>query len=141
MNIYLVRHGESKGNVNKKIHLTTADHAIPLSKKGEEEAEAAGYFLKKHFQKHFQDRFCLSPSSYIRVWNSPYRRTRQTAKIIHEVMTETGSLQVDQREHLLLCEQQFGLFDGVPTRGLPVLYPNEYKHYQKQEQNNGKFFL
>ena len=29
MRIFLVRHGESMGNVDRAVHLTMADHAIP----------------------------------------------------------------------------------------------------------------
>lgn len=32
--IFLVRHGESEGNVDKSVHEKMADHAIPLSENG-----------------------------------------------------------------------------------------------------------
>jgi len=38
----LVRHGESEANVNNTLYSTVADHAVKLSKKGEEQARDAG---------------------------------------------------------------------------------------------------
>lgn len=38
MRLYLVRHGESQGNVNQKVHSKMADHAIPLSTQDHEQA-------------------------------------------------------------------------------------------------------
>ena len=42
MNIYLVRHGQSEGNIDPTIYTHTADHAIPLSDLGREQAKEAG---------------------------------------------------------------------------------------------------
>lgn len=47
---------------------------------------------------------------HIRLWVSPYRRTRQTAEI---VAAECGNSISSTKEHLLLAEQQFGLFEGM----------------------------
>ena len=42
MRILLVRHGESLGNVDPLIDAMTADHAVPLSVRGVEQAREAG---------------------------------------------------------------------------------------------------
>jgi broad specificity phosphatase PhoE len=42
------------------------------------------------------------------MWVSPYKRTRETAEII---MEEAGMYIWDVKEHILLGEQQFGLFE------------------------------
>ena len=47
-------------------------------------------------------------------------RTRQTADGIEETC---GAFIADRREDILLCEQQFGLFDGIADKDLPVQFP------------------
>jgi len=39
--IFLIRHGESVANVDKKVHLTVPDHAIGLSDLGHQQADRA----------------------------------------------------------------------------------------------------
>ncbi len=148
MRIFLVRHGQSMGNVDQSVHLTTADHAIPLSDRGKEQATGAGEFLRDFYKdlpsvpdyaamrESYGDVMRFKPQRP-RVWTSPYLRTRQTADGICEAM---GKHVLDRREHILLCEQQFGLFDGIPDEELPVKYPDEHAHYKKQEEFEGRFW-
>ncbi|MBN2702762.1 MAG: histidine phosphatase family protein [Pontiellaceae bacterium] len=131
MRILLVRHGESLGNVDKTVHARLPDHAIPLSEKGEEQARQAGRFICEHYKAYRE------PPPLIRIWTSPYERTRRTARIIQE---EMYCQKVDIREHINLCEQQFGLFDGIPDDELPVRFPDEYAHYTKCEAHEGRFW-
>ncbi len=132
MRIFLVRHGESMGNVDTGVHRRMADHAIPLSDRGREQAQEAGRALDRHFAG-------LYPATppRIRLWTSPYRRTRATADGLQET---AGRWFTDRREHVLLCEQQFGLFDGVPDEELTALFPAEHAHYRKQEEFEGRFW-
>lgn len=74
---------------------------------------------------------------HVRLWSSPYRRTRETAEAI---LSQAGRWITDQREHILLCEQQFGLFDGVPDEELPKRFPAEFEHYDKCCRFEGKFW-
>lgn len=131
MNIFLVRHGQSEANVDKSVYLTTADHAIPLSDLGIMQATQAGQFLKDYFREY------SASGEKIRLWNSPYLRTRQTADRIEEAC---GELITDRREDILLCEQQFGLFDGIPDEELSEHFPVEYAHYEKCERHEGQFW-
>jgi len=158
MRIYLVRHGESLGNVDKSTHLNTADHAIPLSPDGHKQAKKTAKFLVDHFydgmhflkpgdrsrEKLIRERHgdqSLSKAVF-RVWTSPYERCRQTARYIADAFDSQGDAgwRVDLREHILLCEQQFGLFDGIPTEELPKQYPNEHAYYKKLEDAAGRFW-
>ena len=132
MRIFLVRHGESQGNVDMKVHAEMADHAIPLSTLGREQAREAGRALNQYLNS--RDDF---ERGQIRLWTSPYRRTRETADGIQEA---TGAWLLDRREHIMLCEQQFGLFDGIPTRELPERFPLEYQHYMKAKSFEGRFW-
>lgn len=133
MRIFLVRHAESEGNVNKKVHLEKADHAIDISDLGVEQAALAGAALQKHLLELKVDR--------VRLWMSPYQRTRITAGTILPFLNDPGHpWEIDCRENIMLCEQQFGLFDGIPDDELPIKYPNEYAHYKKQEEFGGRFW-
>jgi len=51
MRILLVRHGESLGNLDPLIHATTADHAVPLSDRGKEQARQAGALVARHLEE------------------------------------------------------------------------------------------
>ncbi len=132
MRILLVRHGESLGNVDPTIHTTTADHAVPLSERGREQALEAGRRIAAHFAERPTE-----DVRHVRLWVSPYARTRETADAIQET---AGRYITDRKEHILLCEQQFGLFDGVPDTELPVRFPQEFAYYDMQCRFGGKFW-
>jgi 2,3-bisphosphoglycerate-dependent phosphoglycerate mutase len=149
--ILLVRHGQSLGNVDPNVHQTHADHAIPLSDEGKAQAIRAGGFLRQWFKAN------VSPLVRPRLWTSPYLRTRQTADGIEEGMgtiwsgppgrafpTPQEMMEVpfarDRKENIALCEQQFGLFDGVPDDELPIRFPAEAAHYSKCEEFEGRFW-
>ncbi len=134
MRIYLIRHGESEGNVDPTIHARMADHAIGLSAQGREQVREAGRRLEAHFVERWGTPERAPP---VRLWVSPYRRTRQTAD---ELVAVAGRWFLDRREHVLLCEQQFGLFDGVPDEELPLRFPDEWDHYDRCCRFEGKFW-
>ena len=132
MRVLLVRHGESLGNVDPMVHATTADHAVPLSDRGVEQAREAGRQVAAYYE-----RVLGSARPHVRLWVSPYRRTRQTADALMET---AGGWITDRVEHILLCEQQFGLFDGVPEGELPARFPAEFAYYDMQCRFGGKFW-
>lgn len=74
-NIYLIRHGESEGNVDGSVQLTKSDHALNLSKLGHTQAAAAGIALRSLLAGE--------EAEALRIWSSPYKRTRQTRDHIH----------------------------------------------------------
>lgn len=133
MRVFLVRHGESQGNVDPTVHARMADHAIPLSERGHEQAREAG----RHLAALLEALHPAGARPHVRLWTSPYRRTRQTADGLQE---GAGAWLTDRREHVLLCEQQFGLFDGVPDAELPARFPQEFAHYDKQQRFEGRFW-
>ena len=132
MRILLVRHGESLGNVDPTVHQTTADHAVPLSERGKEQAREAGRQIAAHFAER-----PTTGVRHTRLWVSPYTRTRETADGIQET---AGHHITDRKEHILLCEQQFGLFDGIPDGELPKRFPQEFAYYDMQCRFGGKFW-
>jgi 2,3-bisphosphoglycerate-dependent phosphoglycerate mutase len=148
MRIFLVRHGESEANVDRSVLLKKPDHAIGLSDLGKRQALEAGAFVrswcekqaKPHVYEGSQGSVSIAPPvPTFRIWYSPYARAAQTASIIHESLQGTPFVH-DIREHILLCEQQFGLFDGHPDEDLPKLFPMEHEHYRKHEEFEGRFW-
>ncbi|KAL0480630.1 hypothetical protein AKO1_006891, partial [Acrasis kona] len=78
-----------------------------------------------------------SPKVKVRVWTSPYRRARQTAAAI---MHQCGDLIHDQKEHVLLGEQQFGLFEGMSLDEIRSTYPKEMCFFEKCIKGGGRFW-
>lgn len=140
MNLLLVRHGETTANIDKSVYLTTADHAVPLSDLGHQQAKDAGIKITKKVANltHTSGYFEYDPGK-TRIWSSPYLRTRQTSEHIQIALTKEN-IEFDYKEHINLCEQQYGLFDGIPDEELHIKYPNEYAHYKKCEDHEGKFW-
>jgi len=78
-----------------------------------------------------------------RLWFSPYQRTIETKDSLREGICSEIDIRkhvIDSREHVLLGEQQFGLFDGLSDEELLEQYPAEQAHYQKQEDFSGRFW-
>lgn len=135
-NIFLVRHGQSLANVDRfAAKGVMPDHAIPLTELGQQQADAAGPALVQIMKDKG-----LRPDDEIRMWTSPYDRTRDTARRI-KVTVEQTFHNVDKiHEHINLAEQQFGLFDNVPDEDLPTVFPLEHSHYDLAEKFNGRFW-
>ncbi len=133
--ILLVRHAESEGNFDPMVYAHRADHAIALTARGREQALTIGDEVRRCLETQLGGR--SADHDHVRMWTSPYRRTRETAD---GILARAGSWISDRREHILLGEQQFGLFDGVSDEDLPHQYPNEWAHYRKLVNQEGKFW-
>lgn len=95
--IYLIRHGESEGNVNKDIYKTKPDYALLLTKKGIKEAAQTGQKLRT-----------LLNGETTAVYWSPFFRSRQTT---HNILLQLESHQYSRkfmREEPTLREQEWG---------------------------------
>lgn len=137
MRIYLVRHGESIANVDKTVHKTLPDYAIGLSERGFRQAREAGQAIDEHLTRQFLHLGDEKFRPRVRLWSSPYKRTRETADKIEQRFSFPI---VDRREHVLLCEQQFGLFDGLSDAELRGRYPDAHRHYELCEKFEGRFW-
>jgi broad specificity phosphatase PhoE len=124
--MWLVRHGQSQGNVARdladesgqhEIAIDVRDVDVPLSDLGRRQARAAGdWFASLPPQERPEVILC-----------SPYSRTRETAKIICEAGALSGGPQrpvSDER----LREREFGVFDRLTTAGIRARYPTEAAH-------------
>lgn len=161
MRIFLVRHGMSQSNADWMVNTRVADHAIELTEEGKEQARKAGEALADYVHEHVLVRGNSTVLPKIRLWLSPYARTRQTADGLVATATmreqaylrrvagdaaapvrrEVGdSIFLDRREHLLLAEQQFGIFDGLSDEEREAQYPDFQAYYEKCKRFEGKLW-
>jgi probable phosphoglycerate mutase len=132
--LWLVRHGQSQGNVARDeaheagqlvIDLDWRDVDVPLSDLGQRQAEATGRWFAA-LPEDQRPEVLLS---------SPYVRARQTA----EAICKGGGLAGGAKSTVLderLREREFGVFDGLTAMGIREKYPDEAAHRAKM----GKFY-
>lgn len=145
MKIFLVRHGEAIGNVDKSAYIKVPDQTLPLTLCGKTQAWSTGIWLANNLPKRKWHHIITGRDPRARFWTSPYARTRQTLYSIEDginfaTSNHSSSLIRDTREHILLSEQQFGLFDGLSTEELEEKFPNEHAHYDKHEKVQARFW-
>src|SRR5437660_8948341 len=132
--LWLVRHGQSQGNVARdaadeagshEIDIALRDIDVPLSELGRRQAEAAGrWFAALPVDERPEIMLC-----------SPYVRARQTAEIICSESALAGHGEhavADER----LREREFGIFDRLTTAGIRHKFPEEAAHRRRL----GKFY-
>jgi broad specificity phosphatase PhoE len=132
--LWLVRHGQSQGNVARdaadeagahEIDIDMRDVDVPLSMLGVSQAEAAGRWFAA-LPRDERPEIILS---------SPYVRAKQTAEIICKQGALAGGAArtiVDER----LREREFGIFDRLTTLGIRERFPEEAAHRRRL----GKFY-
>jgi broad specificity phosphatase PhoE len=133
--IWIVRHGQSAGNVARdlaeaaRLHLIdipTRDVDVPLSPLGERQSVALGKWFA---QMPPADRPTV-------VLFSPYLRARETAQLILE------SAGIDREEVIYVAderlrEKEFGILDRLTTHGIKEKYPE----LAEQRAHVGKFYF
>ncbi len=127
MKIYFVRHAQSTANIDANVLKTATNMSIGLSDVGKNQATETGRFLSNHF----------SPNDSIKVWNSPYNRTRQTANTIKDSFGK-AKLKFSEEESIYIAERQFGLVDDVAD--YHKNYPYEAKHWQMHKEHSHDYF-
>ncbi|VXB15417.1 histidine phosphatase family protein [Massilia sp. 9I] len=131
--IWLVRHGQSAGNVARDLAEAAAGHRIdiadrdvdvPLSELGERQSQALGSWFA-----------ALPPEQQPTVvLHSPYVRAADTANILMQRL-DRSRLVVESDERLR--EKEFGILDRLTTHGIAHDYPELYE----QRQHVGKFYF
>ena len=120
--LWVVRHGESAGNVARdfayqqglgRIDLTGRYVDVPLSELGRQQAGALGRWFA---QGHEEGR----PNVVIA---SPYLRAQETARLFREA----GGCPADTRIHIdeRLREKEFGILDGLTGIGIRAEFPQQ----------------
>jgi len=132
--IWLVRHGQSAGNVARDaaeaasghlIDIAERDVDVPLSELGIRQSQAlASWFA------------ALAPGQRPSVvLHSPYVRAAETANILMRRLERESLLAVHADERLR--EKEFGILDRLTTHGIAHKYPELYA----QRQHVGKFHI
>ncbi|MEV7972627.1 histidine phosphatase family protein [Cellulomonas sp. NPDC089187] len=129
--IWLVRHGESIGNVAatrseragaEVVGIDTRDADTPLSETGAEQAVSLG----AHWAQQEPDDL---PQV---VWCSPYLRARQTAHLaLHRASLDLPTV-IDER----LRDRELGVLDGLTSHGVHARFPQE----AARRAHQGKFY-
>ncbi|HEU4371900.1 MAG TPA: histidine phosphatase family protein [Telluria sp.] len=132
--IWLVRHGQSAGNVARDaaeaakglvIDIAERDVDVPLSDLGVQQSQAlAGWFAAMPEAQQ--------PNV---VLHSPYLRAAETARIVKTGIDPDSLIAatVDER----LREKEFGILDRLTTHGISQRYPDLYE----QRKHVGKFYF
>jgi len=119
--IFLVRHGESEGNVEKKLYETVPDHALQLTEKGIFESRKAGKYLKEKIE-----------NEKVLFFVSPLTRTRQTFR---EIAKQFDPSNIELREDPRLREQEWGNFQQA--EGMATIFQdrNNYSRFYYRFEN------
>jgi len=139
--LYFVRHGETPANKDRSVYKNQADHTIRLTETGVVQAKKAGCFLLDHLlhrQMEEGDDF-----GRIRLYHSPYYRTRETAFHILDALGEGFDYEngeLTYREDPLIFEQKAGVFDGMDSEEYAQEFPSESADYNKNTRHNGKAY-
>jgi broad specificity phosphatase PhoE len=132
--IWIVRHGQSAGNVAREVaeaaghpmvDLATRDVDVPLSALGERQSTALGHWFKRMPPEE-------RPTA---VLASPYVRTRHTAALAREAAgldQNDVALITDER----LREREFGIFDRLTKAGIRAKFPEQ----AEMREAIGKFY-
>ena len=114
-NLFLIRHGQSLGNVEKKFY-TYCDSAVALTQEGVQQAITAGTTIKHdHWFSHSQSR------KYVVAFSSPLWRARQTARI---TLDTAGLFEIEPTLTPFLLEQNPGKANGSEE----VMHPKDGEH-------------
>lgn len=111
--IILVRHGESQGNADDRIYETVPDHALTLTERGRAEVLETGRRLRE-----------LIGTESLRMWVSPYVRTRQTAQLL-----DLGVPKDEVRLEPRLREQDWANFQDPVQIAEQKRLRNSYGHF------------
>jgi probable phosphoglycerate mutase len=119
--LWLVRHGESSGNIARDLANAQGlddisidaqrDCDVPLSERGREQAHALGEWMAEEGQ---------CPTAIL---TSPYLRARNTAEIVAREAGLALPVVVDER----LREREFGVLDRLTRRGIERRFPEQAK--------------
>ncbi len=120
--LWIVRHGESAGNVARVearaagrsiVDIAVRDVDVPLSALGEQQSTALGHWFAD------QPESCRPTVTLV----SPYRRAVHTAELVREAggFGTNDELIRDER----LREKEFGILDRLTGRGIRENYPEQ----------------
>lgn len=122
MTLFLIRHGQSVGNVNPQLYQTIKDHNINLTDLGKQQAFEAGKNLKQ----------LLDPNKTITAIVSPYLRTRETWS---EIKKSLGDFNIQEEETPLIREQEYKIFADQEEQKEKFTERGEFGHFYYRFKN------
>jgi broad specificity phosphatase PhoE len=128
--LWLVRHGQSEGNVIRAaaardadvLEIAARDMDVPLSALGRRQASAFGSWLRERPAAERPDV----------ILSSPYDRATQTV----EALLEAAGLEIGYVSDERLRERDLGMMDLLTTKGFAARFPAEAAHRSRL----GKFY-
>lgn len=133
LRIFLVRHGQSIGNVNKEIYAEVPDYALQLTDLGWRQAEYAGKEILN---------IVGTESSSIQFYVSPFWRTRQTYLGIRKSFSDPTPDLYRYYEDPRLREQEWGnrVCEGGISRfdDKAEEYRDSYGHFYYRFRDGGE---
>ena len=134
--LWIVRHGQSLGNVARDaaetgalpmIDIAERDVDVPLSPLGERQAEALGAW------------FAALPAEAVPevIFCSPYLRARQSAARVLEALRAAHDPRLALRLDERLREKEFGILDRLTRVGIRASYPD----LAEKMSHLGKFYF
>jgi broad specificity phosphatase PhoE len=120
MRIFLVRHGESEGNVDKSKYFEKHDSDIELTPKGVDDALNAGLKIIS-ILKGFQENktYPTDNPTYFNLVHSTYKRASQTANIIAHASMDYIKYRVERSVPSPLCiEREWGSLRDIVSSHL-----------------------
>ncbi len=134
MRVFIVRHGESLGNLDERAYRQFGDHNVPLTQWGHRQAAEAGLVIAAYLAA-----LTGHEALRLRIWYSPFLRTRQSKDALLEALPVECVGEV--REDYLLREQDFGLFTEIYDHAeRRQKFPDEFEKWARMRSNSGKFY-
>lgn len=115
MLIFLIRHGQSEGNVqgDKKGTIYGRNDQSHLTEKGKKQIQAIGREIKKIYKK---TKFSL--------WYSPVKRTKESALLLAKIINPKELLPAEE-----LYDLNFGSFEGLSWPEISKKHPSWIKNF------------
>lgn len=133
-NVLLVRHAQSEANVDyRKLHKIT-NMQVDITGEGEVQAFQTGKFLQTYVSELLEKDSSLTG---VVLWNSPYKRTRATAK---QIRKNTNFKNYQSYESVYLVERNFGLVDAVDDYFTNTKNAEMHEYYLRHKTSNDEFF-
>ena len=124
--IFVVRHGESQGQLDQTQYKTVGDDNIALTQKGERQSFVAGQLVAKFAEKHD---LTISQIDY-----STSKRATQTAQNLAVGLNAENAVIMNQEPRV--DKQKFGKFDGLfSSKERREAYPEAFEEFKRVEQS------
>ena len=130
LRIFLVRHGESEGNVNRSLYLKKPDHRIRLTENGIRDAEKAGKFIQEKIFEYEQQ---IPPSHRspvkCKVYCSTFKRSRETFEGMKPYLEFPGFEPFLYQEDPRIREQEWGNYQQHYDTEVVLLEREDYTSF------------